>query len=256
MDATAYLTGQGWRGVGHSLHPSGHGIKKPLLVSKKSNAFGIGKKQHDAHADQWWARAFDATLKDLNVSKDDASGKAEKVVFGVGAKQLEVVGRMGGKWAANGGLYGAFVRGQGLEGTITPESAEWNESHDGENVGGQRKLSKGERGEGKRGRKEKTPNVVGLLALEAIPEITATEAVDDYDVRKEHQQKRATDSEGVAKTADKEARKLLKEGRRKSRKDRHLEVAGHLEPAVSPAKAIGTVPFRKKQRRNKAIEAG
>lgn len=247
MDTAAYLTRQGWRGVGHPLHPSGHGIKKPLLVSKKSNAFGIGKKQHDAHADQWWARAFDASLKDLNVSKDDASRKVENVVFGVGAKQLEVVGRMGWKWAANGGLYGAFVRGQGLEGTITPENADRDERIGGENVGGQKKLSKGERGEGKRGRKEETPNVVGLQALEAIPGTTATEVIDHHDVFREHQRKRSISSEDIARTADKAARKLLKEGRRKSRKNRHIEVAGH---------EVGTVPVKKKQRRNKDTEAG
>lgn len=256
MDTTAYLTRHGWRGDGHSLHPSGYGIKKPLLVSQKSNAFGIGKKKHDAHADQWWARAFDATLKDLNVSRDGTSGKAETVTFGVGAKQLDMVGRMGGKWAANGGLYGAFVRGQGLEGTITPESAEENETHERDNVGEQGKLCKGDREERKRRRKEKTSKGFELNALEVVPDMTFTETVVDNEARKEHQQKQAKDLDDFGKTADKEARKLLKEARRRSQKDRHTKVAGHWKQTVGRANAIETVPVTKKQRSNKATDAG
>ncbi len=229
MDTTAYLTRQGWRGAGNSLHPSGHGIKKPLLVSKKSNVLGIGKKQHDAHADQWWARAFDATLKDLNVSKDDSSGKAEKVTFGAGAKQLEMVGRMGGKWATNGGLYGAFVRGQALEGTISPKGMEGRESDKAEHVGGKRIRSKEEREERKRRRKQKTFKGVRPQALEVTPVIMPTKIVVDNEVREAYPRKRAIHSEDVEKRADKKAKKLSKDGRRKSRKDSYLQAAGDLK---------------------------
>ncbi|KAL2051449.1 hypothetical protein ABVK25_008316 [Lepraria finkii] len=64
MDTAAYLTSQGWAGHGHALHHSGRGITKPLTVTQKNNVLGIGKKKYDAHADQWWARAFDETLKE------------------------------------------------------------------------------------------------------------------------------------------------------------------------------------------------
>jgi nucleolar protein TMA23 len=67
MDSSAYLTRHGWLGDGHALHPGG--IKKPLLVSKKANVLGLGKKKNDAHADQWWARAFDSGLKNLEIGQ-------------------------------------------------------------------------------------------------------------------------------------------------------------------------------------------
>ncbi|KAL8737171.1 MAG: hypothetical protein Q9181_001960 [Wetmoreana brouardii] len=112
MDATTYLTRQGWRGAGHALHPSGHGIKQPLLVSKKTNSLGVGKKAHDAHADQWWSRAFDATLKSIN-GQDVA-----KEVIQTSEGNVTLVGSYSAKWTREGGLYGNFVRGEGLKGTI------------------------------------------------------------------------------------------------------------------------------------------
>ena len=141
MDTTAYLTRQGWRGAGHSLHPTGRGIQKPLLVSQKSNVLGIGKKKHDAHADQWWARAFDSSLKGLDVGKvgEEMVEGGNIVVLGgfvegdvneggVTVKsrewsQLDMMRAGGGKWVGNGGLYGGFVKGQGLTGTIGNKSA-------------------------------------------------------------------------------------------------------------------------------------
>ncbi|MCJ1297276.1 hypothetical protein MMC08_000062 [Hypocenomyce scalaris] len=119
MDTTAYLTRQGWLGAGHSLHPGGRGIKKPLLVSKKPNVLGLGKRQHNSHAEQWWARAFDSSLKNLAVDQDRATGVHHVTVGGSGA--LEMVQNGGGKWVGKAGLYGHFVRGEGLSGTLTPE---------------------------------------------------------------------------------------------------------------------------------------
>ena len=137
MDTTEYLTRQGWRGVGHALHPTGRGIKKPLLTSQKKNVLGIGKKKYDAHADQWWARAFDSSLQDLNVGKvDEGTHQSLEPVaaegLGIGENQggdvdvmvkrrwgqLDVLRAGGGKWVGKGGLYGGFVKGQGLIGTI------------------------------------------------------------------------------------------------------------------------------------------
>lgn len=121
MDTAAYLTNQGWRGDGHALHHSGRGIVKPLRVSQKQNVLGIGKKKHDAHADQWWLRAFDATLKGINCTKDETTGKAESVSLGAGAQALQIVGTGGAKWVGQRGLYSNFVRGEGLHGTLNSE---------------------------------------------------------------------------------------------------------------------------------------
>ena len=121
MDAAAYLTNQGWRGDGHSLHQSGRGITKPIRISQKANVLGVGKKQHDAHADQWWARAFDDTLKGLNTTKSVVTGKTEGIHLGSGAQALQMVGIGGAKWVGQSGLYSNFVRGESLSGTLTPE---------------------------------------------------------------------------------------------------------------------------------------
>ncbi|MCJ1396436.1 hypothetical protein MMC18_009326 [Xylographa bjoerkii] len=127
MDTTAYLTNQGWQGLGHALHPTGRGIKKPLLVSQKSNVLGIGKKKHDAHADQWWARAFDSSLKGLEVGRNEITGATERVRSGAWGA-LDMIKAGGEKWAGNGGLYAGFVQGEVLSGTIVRERPATEES--------------------------------------------------------------------------------------------------------------------------------
>jgi len=101
MDTEAYLRKHGWQGTGHSLHPTKtHAIKRPLLISKKIDVLGLGIKKNDATSDQWWMRAFDASLKD----------------FGTGGKGiLSTVKEHGIK---RGGLYGRFIKGEGVPGTI------------------------------------------------------------------------------------------------------------------------------------------
>ncbi|KAF2401670.1 hypothetical protein EJ06DRAFT_528830 [Trichodelitschia bisporula] len=90
MDARAHLTRHGWRGDGHSLDPSNRGLKKPLLITHKTDQKGLGtKKAAENLSDQWWLRAFDDALQQ------------------VGAEDRKV-----------GGLYGFFVRGGVLGGTI------------------------------------------------------------------------------------------------------------------------------------------
>ncbi|KAL8762986.1 MAG: hypothetical protein Q9184_001136 [Pyrenodesmia sp. 2 TL-2023] len=113
MDTTAYLTRQGWRGTGHALHPSGNGIKKPVLLSKKNNLLGVGKGTHDAQADQWWSRAFDETLRSIN-----GDGPAKKATEAPDAAAATRSAFYASKWNGSGGLYGNFVRGNGLKGTL------------------------------------------------------------------------------------------------------------------------------------------
>ncbi|MCJ1376334.1 hypothetical protein MMC20_007576 [Loxospora ochrophaea] len=137
MDASALLTRQGWLGRGHSLHPTGRGIKKPLLVSEKSNHLGVGKKQHDAHADQWWARAFESSLKDLNVGKDDVTGNMKVSKGGWG--ELDMMRKGGRRWVGNGGLYGGFVKGEGLTGTIAEVGQNSGDGGTGASVEGDRR---------------------------------------------------------------------------------------------------------------------
>lgn len=65
MDAAAYLKGQGWRGTGHSLDGQNRGLARPLLITHKQDALGVGINKHGKVSDQWWMRAFDESLKEL-----------------------------------------------------------------------------------------------------------------------------------------------------------------------------------------------
>ena len=109
MDTAAYLTRQGWRGSGHSLHPSGHGIAKPLLISKKNNVLGVGNRKSDALAGQWWLKAFDNTLKQVNIGAADGAPKPVEKVTPTFQRSFY-----------SNALYSNFVKGEGLSGTQTP----------------------------------------------------------------------------------------------------------------------------------------
>lgn len=103
MDTKAYLKSHGWRGDGHSLDSTDRGIRRPLLVSKKVDVLGVGVNKHAAVSDQWWMRAFDEGLKNLGSgTKSTLANVREKGVH-------------------FGGLYGRFVKGETVEGTIESE---------------------------------------------------------------------------------------------------------------------------------------
>ena len=129
MDTAGYLANQGWRGEGHALHISGRGITKPIRISQKLDVFGVGKKKHDAHTDQWWVRAFDDTLKGLNTAKNDITGKTEGVSLGASARALQMAEK-NTKWVGQGGLYSNFVKGEGLGGTMEPRNVKSEDPQD------------------------------------------------------------------------------------------------------------------------------
>ncbi|OAX85430.1 hypothetical protein ACJ72_00201 [Emergomyces africanus] len=110
MDAHAYLLSQGWSGPGNPLNPSrrpgphgGLGLTKPILVARKRNNHGLGKKTTHDHTNQWWLRGFETALKGIG---DDGSATP----------------RSDGSGSADCGtseLYRFFVKGPALEGTIS-----------------------------------------------------------------------------------------------------------------------------------------
>jgi nucleolar protein TMA23 len=101
MNAESYLRRQGWRGSGHSLDATDRGIKKPLLIAHKQDQMGLGKKKA-AHTtdDQWWMRAYDQSLQSI------------------GTGQESTLNQIRTKGINRGGLYGFFVKGEGMAGTI------------------------------------------------------------------------------------------------------------------------------------------
>jgi nucleolar protein TMA23 len=113
MNSHALLTSQGWRGTGHSLHASSDsiGLSRPLLVAQKQNTLGVGKKQHKT-SDMWWMNAFDKSLKGLDTSVEGVVVQRET------SGGLDMVKRGGGRFVGKTGLYGCFVRGEVLGGTI------------------------------------------------------------------------------------------------------------------------------------------
>lgn len=154
MDPSAYLIRQGWLGSGHSLNPKGHGITKPVLVSQKTDVLGLGKRKHDAHADQWWARAFDATLKQLNVSQDTGTGMTE-VTLRSSSQPLrgEIHGGTTRYFATS--LYGHFVQGEGLKGTQIPQGVEQVQRNSCQDLQDVERGAKAARKEERRRRKER-----------------------------------------------------------------------------------------------------
>ncbi|KAL6705913.1 hypothetical protein ACN47E_006192 [Coniothyrium glycines] len=101
MNADAYLRRQGWKGSGHSLDTTGRGIKKPLLIAHKQDQLGLGKKKAAYTTDdQWWMRAFDQSLQNIGTGKEST------------LSQIRTQG------INRGGLYGFFVKGEAIAGTI------------------------------------------------------------------------------------------------------------------------------------------
>lgn len=116
MDASALLKSQGWRGSGHSLHTTDDsiGLAKPILVSRKNNTRGIGRKDH-VTSDSWWLNAFDEQLKSL-----DTSNKTSIVQTKENTKLNGLLTAGAGKYVGANALYACFVSGGLLQGSLKP----------------------------------------------------------------------------------------------------------------------------------------
>ncbi|KAL9045366.1 MAG: hypothetical protein Q9214_001573 [Letrouitia sp. 1 TL-2023] len=140
MNTTNYLSRYGWLGDGHTLHPSGRGIKKALSVSQKTNTFGLGKNPHDAISNLWWEKAYDETLKNLNVdpnsnsarskNKEENSRKSEDPTTESEKTLPTGLGYSKGKRHASQLLYGYFIKGESLGGTIGSKDAATHTTRD------------------------------------------------------------------------------------------------------------------------------
>ncbi|KAI4216607.1 MAG: hypothetical protein LQ351_001096 [Letrouitia transgressa] len=133
MKTSDYLTRYGWLGDGHTLHPSGRGIKKPLSISQKDNTFGLGKDPHEAISNLWWEKAYEETLKNININPNsNSAGSNDKEENGrksqdsatVSGETLQIgLSYSKGKRPTSRLLYGHFTKGESLGGTFGPKDA-------------------------------------------------------------------------------------------------------------------------------------
>jgi nucleolar protein TMA23 len=156
LNASAHLQSLGWAGPGHPLNPNaykqkgsrglaydpsaskttnashfaagGNGLIRPLLVSKKEGNLGLGRRAHEPQkGNEWWLKGFEAALK-----KDGSTaGNSSAAGSGTSTPRMkqeeageELQRRVNVQAGRFGGLYGFFVRGETVGGTIGEEDGE------------------------------------------------------------------------------------------------------------------------------------
>jgi nucleolar protein TMA23 len=221
MNAHALLTSQGWRGSGHSLHPTSDstGLSRPLLVAQKANTLGLGKKQHKT-ADMWWMNAFDKSLKGLDTS---AEGKVVQTVTNAG---LDMVVKGGAKYVGNrGGLYASFVRGESLSGTITPEETKSESSRSSRETspkksrkGADLKESKEERRARKAAKRARRAQEAAA-EKESTPEEPEEASLKNSETKEERRERKERKRQKLASKAAKEAELAILEKKKKRRNE-------------------------------------
>ncbi|KAI1495584.1 hypothetical protein F5X99DRAFT_116587 [Biscogniauxia marginata] len=119
MNAHAILTSQGWRGTGHSLHPTNdsQGLTHHLLIKRNEDGRGLGSKK-EQQADAWWLNAFDQALKGI----DTRTGTMKQTLKG-GALEKIAATRAASRYTGIRGLYASFVKGGVMEGTVDDPQA-------------------------------------------------------------------------------------------------------------------------------------
>ncbi|KAJ5872761.1 uncharacterized protein N7529_005114 [Penicillium soppii] len=201
MDAQAYLIKHGWSGPGNPLNPSsrpglhgGLGLTRPILVARKSNNHGVGKKTTKDATNQWWLRGFEDALKGVGDDSYEATS----------ARQNN---------ALTSELYRHFVRGSGLAGTLDPkkESEDTSASAPASASKRKREDSKDDSKAGKAARKEER----------AVKRARKVAKKEEKAVRKEARRvKKAEKAERrEAKEAEKAAKKAKKAAEKTAEED-------------------------------------
>ncbi|KAF2661985.1 hypothetical protein K491DRAFT_686969 [Lophiostoma macrostomum CBS 122681] len=228
MDAGAYLKRQGWRGAGHSLDHQDRGIKKPLLIAHKQDQLGLGKKKA-AHTvdDQWWMRAFDESLQNIGTGQESTLSQVRK------------------QGINRGGLYGFFVRGEGLEGTITDSSSPNTTADTTRDTTPDPTMSSGAQPTKKRKRDDLSRGAIRKRRKEEAAQTIRTTTTLDADRRREKAVANGTHDEAVEEEAV-----IMKRIDRKAKRKAEEDVeSGQLDLDKSLAGK------KDKQRREKALRA-
>ncbi|CAI7633150.1 unnamed protein product [Penicillium viridicatum] len=226
MDAQAYLIKHGWSGPGNPLNPnkrpgahSGLGLTRPLLVSRKANNHGVGKKTTKDPTNQWWLRGFEDALKGVGNDSFEANSARENN-------------------ALTSELYRHFVRGDGLAGTLegndkkkiesgtSTSTSKTKRKRENEDDGDRkaRKLAKAARKAEKAERKEraakaerKEKKIAGKLAKKALKEKKRTASEEDYPTPTSIDQE--SDQTGAENTETDDAVARLEKAAKKEKKE-------------------------------------
>jgi len=238
MNASALLTSQGWLGPGHALDSrltdygaptykqkghrglaydpnapasTGNGLVKPLLVSQRGTSrHGIGKKVHEPQSgNEWWLKGFQSALQNIGKSESERSSVANS-----GTSTPRHGGASGSGYVGkHGGLYGYFVTGQMMRGTLE----EWDEEE-----GERRKASKKRKSDVL---EEGTQDPLAVSPVKRVQTAKELETSIEYlrerdkERRKVHRRAQSTDVEQFAAIGQflgaTEDEKRKKKGRRK-----------------------------------------
>ncbi|KGO70559.1 hypothetical protein PEX1_059680 [Penicillium expansum] len=253
MDAQAYLIKHGWSGPGNPLNPnkrpgahSGLGLTRPLLVSRKANNHGVGKKTTKDPTNQWWLRGFEDALKGVGNDSFEATSARENN-------------------ALTSELYRHFVRGDGLAGTLegtdknkkdesstSTSSSKSKRKRENEDEGDRkarklakaaRKVEKAERKEARRVKRaakaeRKEKKIAGKLAKKALKEKKRTASEEDYPTPTSIDQE--SDQTGAESTETDEAvarsEKTAKKEKKESKKAKSIGGDGAVEDSKKKSK--------------------
>ncbi|KAI0021109.1 hypothetical protein F4780DRAFT_299878 [Xylariomycetidae sp. FL0641] len=212
MNAHALLTSQGWRGTGHSLHPTddNNGLKHHLLINRNDDGRGLGSKK-DHKVEAWWMNAFDQALKGI----DTTSGTMKQTLKG-GALEKITAKSAATKYTGSRGLYTSFVRGGLLQGTVDvgPQSALLTPPESGTETPTAEAQAKKEKKKSKESKEEKSARREARRLRKAEEE--AQKEAAERAARKAEKKKRKAEEEAQKETAERAARKVEKKKAKKA----------------------------------------
>ena len=105
-----------------STRDASNDLVHPLLLPRKRNTHGVGKKPFSAAlSSEWWVQAFERGLRGSGTpdSEEQTTDGAAGILGGVGRLGDAKMGR-GRHGQGRGLLWGMFVRGEGESGTFPP----------------------------------------------------------------------------------------------------------------------------------------
>ncbi|EEP82227.1 predicted protein [Uncinocarpus reesii 1704] len=247
----------GWSGPGNPLNPSrraggphaGLGLTKPILISRKKNTHGIGKKVHD-HTNQWWLRGFEAALS--GIANDGTASPATST-----SEENSNNGNNG----MRSELYKFFVKGEGMKGTIGTRVDAGSEAHGTKRKRDESTLEHEDR-DSKKEKKEKKRRK--KAALEDDGRADTSERI-----RREKKQRKSKEEFKGSSTSEVESRTKRSEKKSKNRRNENVSAEpletgmASKEPCVANAQLSEEDTKRKrkelkktkKEARNASVEA-